>query len=68
MAQEESSIENVWSIVTAISCIFLLMISHGISFSVAPLVVEWLETFDEGQAKTGWVGSVHIAIMFMTGL
>ena len=43
------------------------MLSQGMAFSVSPLVVEWLETFNQGQAKTGWVGAANICVMFLTG-
>ena len=59
--------EGARSIVVAISCTLILALSQGMPYSVAPLVVEWLETFDEGQEKTGWVSSLNIASMFVTG-
>ena len=64
----DESIENIWSILTVGSCILFLISSHGISFSVSPFVVEWLETFDQGKEKTGWVGSVNMAVGSLTGL
>ena len=48
-------------------CLLILMFSQGVAYSVAPLIVEWLEIFDKGQEKTGWISSVNIAVMFLTG-
>ena len=61
------SIEGPRSVVVAISCTLILVFSQGMAYSVSPLVVEWLETFKEGHEKTGWVISLNIAVMFVTG-
>ena len=61
------SLENRRSLAVASCCILILMFSQGIAYSVAPLVVEWLEIFEKGQERTGWISSVNIAVMFITG-
>ena len=65
--QTEQTRDNACSVVTAICCFILLMLSRGFTLSLAPLVVEWSEVFDKNQDTTSWLGSVNLAVMFLTG-
>ena len=54
-----------WAVV--VGSFFNMFLSLGTGLAVAPMVVEWLRTFNMGQEVTAWVGSINLGVLFLLG-
>ena len=65
---EVPSVENAHSLLVMTSCFLLVALAGGLAFSVGPLVVEWLDMFDLDPGTVGWITSINIGVMFLSGM
>lgn len=56
-----------WGWVVVFASFFVNLIADGITFSFGVIYVEFLNYFNEGKAKTAWIGSLFMAMPLLSG-